>query len=114
MQPYTNYDLILNLLVVIVMPLLILANLKGWTKSPMNLYLWREQPTLMKVSLVICGLLSLFALVQLAGYAGLISGSTSDTVMVAIGVPFLLLALAEIWLSVRALRQWLRSRGRTA
>ena len=76
MQPLTTYDLVLNIFVVVIMPLLIVANLKGWgTQSPLNIYLWRESPNLMRVSLVILGLLALYSLVQLAGYFGLISPS---------------------------------------
>jgi hypothetical protein len=115
MQPYTTYDLILNVVVVIVMPLLIIANLKGWnTKSAMNVYLWREHPNLMKVSLGILGLLSLYSLVQLAAYAGLASPEVIQTVLIGLGIPFLVLAVAEIWLSIKAVRQYLRSRGRPA
>ena len=45
MQPLTTYDFVLNIFVVVIMPLLIVANLKGWgSQAPLNVYLWREQP----------------------------------------------------------------------
>ena len=53
------------------MPILIFANLMDWgTKSPLNVYLWREHPNLMRVSLVILGLLALNAMVGLAAHYG--------------------------------------------
>jgi hypothetical protein len=36
MQPLTTYDLVLNIFVVVIMPLLIVANLKNWGASPLN------------------------------------------------------------------------------
>ncbi len=111
MQPLTTYDLVLNIFVVVIMPLLIVANLKGWgTQSPLNIYLWRESPNLMRVSLVILGLLTLYSLAQLAGYFGLISPSVLDYVLPAIGIPFLIAAIVEIWLVVKAISQYMRAR----
>ena len=111
MQPLTTYDLVLNIFVVAVMPLLILANLKDWgSQSPLNVYLWREHPNLMRVSLVILGLLTLYSLAQLAGHFGLVSPAVLDYALPAIGIPFLLAAIAEIWLVVKAISQYMRAR----
>lgn len=111
MQPLTTYDLLLNIFVVVAMPLLIVANLKGWSaKYPLNAYLWREHPNLMRVALVIIGLLSLFSLVQLAGHFGLISAAVAEAALPAIGIPFLIAGVVEIWLAVRAVAHYLRSR----
>jgi len=110
MQPLTTYDLVLNIFVVVIMPLLIVANLKSWGASPLNDYLWRENPNLMRVSLVILGLLTLFSLVQLAGYFGLVSTSVLDYVLPAIGIPFLVAAIVEIWLVLKAISQYMRAR----
>ena len=41
------------------------------SSSPLNAYLWREHPNLMRVSLVILGLLALNAVVTLAEHYGL-------------------------------------------
>jgi hypothetical protein len=110
MQPLTTYDLFLNIFVVVIMPLLIVANLKNWGASPLNDYLWRENPSLMRVSLVILGMLTLFSLVQLAGYFGLVSPSVLDYVLPAIGIPFLVAAIVEIWLVLKAISQYMRAR----
>jgi hypothetical protein len=111
MQPLSDYNLVLNILVAIVMPLLILANLTNWgANSPMNTYLWREHPGLMKVSLVVIGLISLFSMVQLAVHYGLISEAAANIAMPVIGIPFLIAGIGEIWLVVKALRQYLRAR----
>jgi hypothetical protein len=111
MQPLSNYDLVLNIFVAVVLPLLILANLTRWgTKSAMNTYLWRENPQLMKVSLVVIGLLALFSMVQLAAHYGLISMATANIAMPIIAIPFAIAGVAEIWLAVKALRQYLRAR----
>src|SRR5665647_2843446 len=73
MQPLSDYDLVLNIFVAVVMPLLILVNLMNWgASSAMSTYLWREHPGLMKVSLVVIGLISLYSMVQLAVHYGLI------------------------------------------
>ena len=110
MQPLTTYDLVLNIFVVVIMPVLIVANFKNWGASPLNDYLWRENPNLMRVSLFILGLLTLYSLVQLAGYFGLISLSALDYLLPAIGIPFLIAAIAEIWLVVKAIFQYMRAR----
>lgn len=111
MQPLGTYDLVLNIFVVIVMPLLIVSNLRGWgTASPLNTYLWREHAGLMRVSMLILGLLTLWALVQLAGHFGLITGAVADVAMPVIGIPFLIAAVVEIWLAIRAFMHYLRAR----
>jgi hypothetical protein len=110
MQPLTTYDLVLNIFVVVIMPLLIVANLKNWGASPLNVYLWRENPNLMRVSLVILGLLTLYSLVQLAGHFGLVSPAVVDYALPAIGIPVLIAAIADIWLVVKAISQYMRTR----
>ena len=64
----------------------------------------------MRVSLVILGLLTLYSLAQLAGYFGLISPSVLDYLLPAIGIPFLIAAIVEIWLVVKAISQYMRAR----
>ena len=114
-MPLSNYDLILNAFVLIVMPLIIVANLTNWgTKSPTNTYLWREEPTLMRLSLLILGLLTLFSAIQLGEHLGLISHTFAEVAMPVIGVPFLILGMAEIWLSVKAVLRYWRSGRSTA
>ena len=111
MQPLSQYDLYLNLFVVIVMPLLIVTNLMNWgTNSPLNVYLWREHPNLMRVSLVLLALIALNAFVGLAAHYGLLPAAAVDTATLVLGIPFLLASVAVIWLSVRAVLQYLRAR----
>lgn len=111
MQPLSDFDLFLNFAVAIGMPLLILANLMNWgANSPFNVYLWREHPNLMRVAMVILGLLSLNALVTLAGHYGIVSATVVDYAVPLLGVPFMITSVAIIWLSIRALLQFLRSR----
>ena len=110
MQPLTTYDLALNIFVAVVMPLLIVANLKGWSSnSPLNAYLWREHPNLMRVSLVILGLLALYSLVLLAGHFGLLPPAAVAYGLPLISIPFLIAAIAEIWLGVKAIVHYRRS-----
>ena len=45
-----------------------------------------------------------------AAHFGLISMSTADVAMPILGVPFLILAVVEIWLAFRALQDYLRMR----
>ena len=111
MQPLSDFDLFLNFAVAIGMPLLILANLMNWgANTPFNIYLWREHPNLMRVALVILGLLALNALVTLAGHYGIISQTVVDYAVPVLGIPFLITSVAIIWLSIRALLQYLRGR----
>jgi hypothetical protein len=111
MQPLSQYDLYLNFFVAVVMPILILTNLMNWgTKSPLNVYLWREHPNLMRVSLVMLGLLALNAFVTLAAHYGLVPGSAADYATPMLGIPFLVASVAVIWLSGRAAVQYLRGR----
>lgn len=111
MQPLSDFDLFLNFAVAIGMPLLILANLMNWgANSPFNIYLWREHPNLMRVAMVVLGLLTLNALVTLAGHYGIVSQTVIDYAVPVLGIPFLVTSVAIIWLSIRALLQFLRSR----
>jgi hypothetical protein len=111
MQPLDTYQLILNFFVAVMMPLLILANVMGWgARTPVNDFLWRDHPNFMRVSMVIIGLLALWSIVQLAAHFGLISTGVADVAMPILGVPFLILAVVEIWLAFRALKDYLRMR----
>ena len=111
MQPLDTYQLILNFFVAVVMPPLILANVMGWgARTPVNDFLWRDHPNFMRVSMIIIGLLALWSIVQLAAHFGLISTGVADVAMPILGVPFLILAVVEIWLAFRALKDYLRMR----
>lgn len=111
MQPLETYDLCLNIFVAVVMPLLIVANLTGRVRSDArNAYLWRDHANFMWLSMGIIGLLSLWSMIQLAGHFGLITGTAVEVALPVIGIPFLILAVAEIWLGVRMLVQYLRTR----
>jgi len=111
MQPLDTYDLVINTLVVVMMPLIIWANLRqSGLKSPLNVYLWREHPNLMRVSLTIIGLLALYSASELLGYFGLISAAAVDKAAFLFGIPFLIAAVAMIWLAAAAALKVLRDR----
>jgi hypothetical protein len=111
MPPMTTYDLVLNFLIVVIMPVLIWSNLReSGFKSPLSAYLWNEHANFMRVSLLILGLLTLYSAVDLLGYYGLVSASVVEYAVPVIGIPFLIVAVAEIWLGVSALRKYLRMR----
>jgi hypothetical protein len=111
MQPLSDFDLYLNLFVAVVMPILIVTNLMNWgTNSPLNVYLWREHPNLMRVSLVLLGLIALNAIVGLAAHYDLLPAAAVDYATLVLGLPFLITSVAVIWLSVRAVLQYLRAR----
>ncbi len=111
MQPLGPVDLALNIFIAVGFPLIIAANVWNWgPRSPLNGYMWREEPSLMRVSLVVIALLALFAYVQLALHFGLLSAPYDNVAMAVIGVPFAIAAVAEIWLAVGALRRYLRAR----
>jgi hypothetical protein len=111
MLPLDTYGLVVNFTILIMMPLIIWANLRqNRTANPLNTYLWTEHPNFMRVSLVIIGLLVLYSGVALLGHFGVLAGSVVEVANIVIGIPFLLLAVVEIVLAVRALRQFLRER----
>lgn len=108
MHPLSTYDVVLDFAIVVVMPLLIWVNLRGTAAN--SQYLWRESPNFMRVSLLVIGLLTLFSAVGLLGYYGLVPPVVVEYAAPIIGIPFLVVALAEIWLGVGALRKFLRTR----
>ena len=58
MQPLDTYNLVLNYVILIMMPLLIWANLRmNPNANPVSAYLWNEHPNFMRISLVVIGLL---------------------------------------------------------
>jgi hypothetical protein len=111
MQPLDTYHLVLNIFVAVVMPLLILANVMGWgARTPVNDFLWRDHTNFMRLSMVIIGLLALWSMVQLAAHFGLISFGAADVAMPILGVPFLILAVVEIWLAFKAFKDYRQMR----
>jgi hypothetical protein len=114
MQPLGTYDLYLNLFVAVVMPILIVANLMGWSRNAMNDFLWREHAPFMWLSLIILGLLTVWSWTQLAVHFGLLASGVADVVMMVVGIPFLVAAVAEIWMGTRLFIRWMRTRGSTA
>ena len=111
MQPLSTFDVWLNILVAAGMPLIIAANLTSRVRSDAkNAYLWREHANFMWLSMGIIGLLSVWSIVQLAGHFQLVRGEVVDAALPVIGVPFLFLAVAEIWLGGRIALQYLRAK----
>ncbi len=111
MQPADNSDLVLNFFTLVVMPLIILGNLPGVVRnSPFHTYLWRENPLLMRVTLVMLGGIAAFSAISLSGHYGLISPAVKEMLSMLVGVPFLFLSIATIVLvgiaAVRVLRDW--------
>jgi hypothetical protein len=111
MQPLDTYNLVLNYIVLIMMPLILLANLfANRMATPFSAYLWTEHPNFMRISLVIIGLLTVYAAVTLLGHYGVLSGEAVDTANIAVGIPFLFLAVIELVLGARVVLKFLRDR----
>lgn len=111
MQPLDTFGLVVNFTVLIMMPVILWANLRqNPTANPFNDYLWTEHPNFMRVSLVIIGLLIVYSAVTLLGHFGVLPGDVVETANIAIGIPFLFLALAEIVLAVRVALRFFRGR----
>lgn len=110
-MPTIDYDLIMNVIAVVMMPLIIWANLKNsGIKSPLHAYLWREHPNFMRVALVILAFVTLFAAVSLLADFGIISPAAKETGAMIVGIPFMVAAVVMMWLTGAALlkmaRQW--------
>jgi hypothetical protein len=111
MHPLVISDVALNMLLVVMMPIIIWANLsKRVAQSPLNAYLWREHPILMWVSLVFLGMLVLYCAMELMGYFGIVAAATVEMAGLLIGIPMLMLSLTVIGLAVNAGLKALRSR----
>ena len=114
MQPLDTYELILNFTILVAMPIMIWANLrKNGIENPLYVYLWDEHPNFMRVSLVVLGLLVLFSAVALLGHFGVLPGDLVERANLVIGIPFLVAAVAEIFLAVRGVLKVLRDRRRS-
>jgi len=112
MQPLGTFDLCLNLAAAIGMPLIIIANLMPSVRnSARNAFLWREHTAFMCASMVVIGLLALWSMVRLAGHFGLMAPATAEWAVPVIGIPFLIAAVAEIWLALRLARRCLAARS---
>ncbi|MFA5899682.1 MAG: hypothetical protein WC829_11285 [Hyphomicrobium sp.] len=115
MQALGTFDLYLNIFIAIWFPLLILVNLKNWgERSPFNSYLWRMEPGLMRMSLVLVAIMAAYAGVRLAVQFGLLPSTRMETALAVLAVPFLLGSVAELWLGGRALVRYMRSRPSAA
>jgi len=111
MHTLNTHDLIVNGLAVVMMPLIIWANLRGaGMKSSVHDYLWREHANLMRVTLVILALVTLFAACALLADFGLISPAQAETTAMVIAIPFMVAAVAMIALAgmsaLKLLRDW--------
>jgi hypothetical protein len=100
MQPLDAQDLVLNMLVVLIMPPIIWANLKDMgSKSPLHTYLWREHANFMRACLVIIALLTADAAVTLLAHFGVIRAAVAQIAIPVLGIAFLIAAVAMIWLT---------------
>jgi len=111
MHPLDTYDLVVNFFVIVIMPLIIWANLRNsGIKSPLHVYLWREQPNLMRMALLILAMVTLFSASALLANFGFISPEVEETMDMVIGIPFMIAAVAVIGLAAmaafKALRDW--------
>ena len=108
MQSLATFDLIMNFLILVMMPLIILGNLT--LKGPAQTYMWREHPHLMSAALVFLGLLVVFAGSEVLGHFGLVSGETVEMAAIVVGIPMLALSVAILYFgslaALKALRTW--------
>ena len=108
MQSLATFDLIMNFLILVMMPLIILGNLT--LKGPAQTYMWREHPHLMSAALVFLGLLVVFAGSEVLGHFGFVSAETVEMAAIVVGLPVLALSLGILYFgslaALRALRAW--------
>jgi hypothetical protein len=111
MQPHDTYDLVVNILVLVMMPLIIWANLSARVRqAPLNAYLWRMHPNLMRISLAFLGLLTTFSAIQLLDYFGILPAAATEMTGLVLGIPMLVLSFVVLGLTVGAARKALRDR----
>ncbi len=109
MHTLSTYDLILSSIVVVMMPLIIWANLRGaGAESRKNAKLWREHPNFMRTSIVILALLTVFSALELLAHFGLVPGNVVDIALPVIGIAFLVASLVLLWFGAGAVRMMVR------
>jgi hypothetical protein len=118
MHALDTYNLVMNVIALVMMPLIIWANLRNsGIKSPLHAYLWREHPKFMRVALLIIVMVTLFAGCSLLANFGLISPAAEETIAMVIGIPFMVASVAIIGLAIaaalKALRLWRARRSRS-
>ncbi len=109
MHTLDTYDLVLNFIAVVMMPIIIWANLrKVGSQNTMNARLWREHPNFMRACAVSIALLTAFSAVSLLGHFGLVPGQVVDIALAATGLLFLAVSVAMIWFGAGAIRMMAR------
>jgi hypothetical protein len=107
----TTFDLVNSIVVVVIMPIIIWANLRMTAaQSPIQMYLWREHPNFLRASLVMLVLLTMYSATQLMGYFGVIAPNMVDAASTGFGIAFLIVSVAVIVLAVRAVWKFVRER----
>ena len=107
----TTFELVNNIIIVVMMPIIIWANLRlGAAQSPIQMYFWREHPNFVRASFVMLVLLVVYSATQLMGYFGLIAAATVDTMATGFGILFLVVSVAVIVLAIGMVWKFLRSR----
>jgi hypothetical protein len=107
----TTFELVNNIVVVLMLPLIIWANLKlGAAQSPIQMYFWREHPNFVRASFAMLVLITIYSATQLLGYYGLIPVGAVDTMSIGFGIVFLVASVAVIVLGfgviVKFIRNW--------
>jgi putative exporter of polyketide antibiotics len=104
-----TYDLVQNIAVLVILPLIIWLNLRRRARAnPIHARLWHDYANLMRVSVLILTLLTLFATCAVLTDLGLISEATEEKIAMAIGIPFLFAAIFMIPLAIAAAFRALR------
>jgi hypothetical protein len=106
----TTFELVNNIVILVMMPIIIWANLKlGAAQSPIQMYFWREHPNFVRASFVMLVLLVIYSATQLLGYFGLIAAGTVDTMAMGFGILFLVVSVAVIVFSISMVWKFLRA-----
>lgn len=101
----STFDLVTNFFCAAIFPILIVINYRERSapKTKFAAYMWANHPLLTQLGLVFIGLLAAISAVQLAGYYGYLSGNNVELARGIMGLPMLVMAVAVIGFSARAL-----------
>jgi hypothetical protein len=104
-------DLVQNIAVMVILPLIIWMNIGRRARAnPIHARLWNDYANLMRISVLILMLLTLFAACAVLTDLGLISEAMEEKVAMAIGIPFLFAAVVMIPLAIAAAFRAMRGR----
>lgn len=109
MQSLDIWEVLQNVAVLVILPLIIWLNVRRSARTnPLHARIWHEYANLMRVSIFMLALLTLFTACALLTDFGLVSPAVEEKAAKYIGIAFLIAAIALVPLGITAAFRTLR------